>query len=343
MKITKWLMLFLMSLTVGLNFVKAEIKTTTMEEVRTKLEEKLKSTDELITEESGTELKVALEDTKMVIKLVKGEEEKVLAEFTRADNALTLERTIKINALEERDNVGENPGIVLDPDADFDAVLDAFTIVMLDTLIYGDLISVVGELRGYTERDIRDFVDLEKATLDSDGYEFKTEEKEEQNETTYTYKIDISKFTLNVAYTEEEPPKIELVDITDSQIGIVLSEVEDNTLVEIYRSTDGENYDWLETVSAMRDGSVTNIDTDLKPNTKYYYKAAVLKSNKFSEFVSATTLEKPLENEKETDTDKPVESPQTGFKDYLTIGIIGTSGLALISYALKNKQKFYKI
>ena len=337
MKIIKWLMVFLMSLTIGLNFVKAEVKTTTMEEVRTKLEEKLNS-EELV--DSEMEIKVVLEESKMVIKLVKGEEEKELAEFTRESDALSLERTIKINELEERDNVGENPSIVLDSDADFSEAFDAFTIVLLDALIYDDLLNVVGELRGYNERDIRNFVDTEKATFASDGYELKIEEKQEQKETTYTYKIDINKFVLNVEYTEIEPPKIELVDITDTQIGIKLSGVEDGTMVEIYRSEDGENYTWWQTVSAMKDGSVTNIDSGLKPNTKYYYKAIVLKSNKFSDFVSATTLEKTAEKD---DVDKPAESPQTGFKDYLILGTLGASGIILTSYILKNKQKFYKI
>ena len=96
-------MVFLMSLTIGLNFVKAEAKTLTMEQVRAKLEEKLKQEDGLISLDEGIELKVILQDSsKMEVKLIKGEEEKVLCEFTIADDVLTLERTFKVNDLTER-------------------------------------------------------------------------------------------------------------------------------------------------------------------------------------------------------------------------------------------------
>ena len=345
MKIIKWLMVFLMSLTIGLNFVKAEAKTLTMEQVRAKLEEKLKQEDGLISLDEGIELKVILQDSsKMEVKLIKGEEEKVLCEFTIADDVLTLERTFKVNDLTERANVGENPSVDINSD-DFDSVLDAITLLMVDNYVYSELIMTVAELKEYNERDIRDFVDLKKATFASDGYEYKTEEKQEQQETKYIYKIDINKFKLNPVYTEDAAPKIELVDITDKQIGIKLSGVEeDNTMVEVYRSEDGENYTWWQTVSAMKDGSVTYFDDSLKANTKYYYKAAVLKSSKFSGFVSTTTLEKAVEdNTIKDDADKPAESPQTGFNDYLILGALGASGIILTSYILKNKQKFYKI
>lgn len=263
------------------NMITLKAEEITIDEVVNKFQEYLNIVDENKT--------VKLEENKMVIYQ---NEEKVM-EYNYENNVISHNVTIEIE----------------DPDSEegFQQLLSAINIEMND--VY--LINIIARLHGYSEREIRLFSQddnmMENNDFDTYGYSFDINE-ESETKVVVDFKIDIQKFKLVINYNNAKAPELKFSNIKDSTIDIeAISDLEDAkennaldedgyVMVEVYRSQDKENFEYLFSVSAG-EGSFIITDKYLLPNTTYYYKAVVENSNNFSEIYEVKTLEEATEEE----------------------------------------------
>lgn len=307
--------LLLAIITLGcINFVKAEEVHLTMEQVVEKLNEYLKNATEL----GLDNLSVKIEDNKLVF--MEGEEKglEFKIEGDVISDTLTVENTD-------------------DDSADLEIVGNA----LIRSLLYSDIVNVVATLHGYSERDIRTFSAINNEEINpemtKDGYEIKTDSQE--TKTTLTFKIDINKFNLKLDYLDKPKPTLDITNITKNSVEIYASVDldEEDVLIELYRSTDNENFEWIGSIPNSTEASSLGLmDENLEPNTIYYYKAVVEKSKNYSDFVKITTLSEEVNDANETeenkqpvipeDADKPTDNKQTG-----GLSVIGLSLLIPVS------------
>lgn len=228
-----------------------------------------------------------------------------------------------------------------------------------EVLIYAGSASAVtqavAELHGYNERDTRLFLDFENSTFEENGYEYKTI----NNDTEMQFKIDINNFSLNLEYIDGPTPKLSIAEVTSTNISLsVDADVDDGTMVEIYRSKDGINYEWIGSSAVYSYVTSSFAFETLEPNTTYYYKAAIEKSKNFSEVLKVTTLSEiedanssnndntnnnstndEIDNSKDSDT--TTDNPKTGmFNPIVVCSILTISGILLISVI--NKKNIIK-
>lgn len=238
---------------------------------------------------------------------------------------------------------------------------DIFGTVILTAFAYGEILDALANLHGYTEIEKVWFKkDITEATLAEDGYEY----LEIEEETKTIFKVDINKFNLKVNYIDAPAPIINIGKVESDAIHIKASaNVADDTDIYFYISEDGENYELMLSTSVTDGETMSFSYGDFKPNTKYYFKAAVYQSKNFSEVVSATTLKEGEEPKAEvgkqptnnqtnntntnsgsnntTGKDQTISNPKTGIM--LPVGgFVVILGLMCIISKF-TKRKLYKI
>ncbi len=250
---------------------RARAEEVNIDDVLSKYEEKLKSNFK-------ENISVEKDEGKITVK----DEESTILEYTLEDNIISSEVTLEIN----EEDIG-----------------DIFSSVVV-AMYHQILLDTIAEEKGYSEREIRLFLakDWEEATIDNNGYEIKTS-RELDEKVKVSFKVDIDKFKISAVYNNVEAPTLKFSDILENSISIgayvdlekVKEEIEEEVMVEIYRSVDKENYEYIGSISAVDinndNSSFTISDDNLLSNTTYYYKAVVEYSQNYSQIYEVKTKE----------------------------------------------------
>ena len=283
--------------------------------------------------------KASLEENKVVIK-ENDEElgEVTLMEFNVNGNELstTVNKPSKENFLE---------------------ALDQFSIVQ-------HLIESVAELKGYTERDNRLFL------FNTSNYEllingFTSGTPYEKNGISIklegqivTFKLNLDTFKIDLDYFEGPKPEIVVDKVTKNEITYsAKADIKPGTRIELYRSTDGINFEYSMSFTYQDEQNLAyDVHTDLEPNTTYYYKAVVEKSNVFSDVAKVTTLSNDAEanaepvvasendnTQENTPVDDKISNPKTNGEQNMIYITSGLSIIGLLFFLLHRKNKIYNI
>lgn len=324
-KIVSILMLLLIVLG-NVPYVYAE--AITPEAVAKKLDENLENVRNILNIGSAS-----LEGNKIVVKVISEEQmEETLMEFDVSGQEISA-------------------NIDVPDDDDYEKAFEA----LFKITVVRSLIESVAELKGYTERDCRTFlldnsedadsILLKDITYEKNGVSFEKQEKK------MTFKINLDTFKIDLAYIEGPKPEIVIEEVTENEITYsAKGDIEPGTNIELYRSTDGINFEYSMSFAYQDEQNMVYAnDTDLQPNTTYYYKAVVEKSSVFSEVVAVKTLsneneepivETPTDNEQEEDK---IDNPKTGSENNVIYIIGGLSIIGLLTYFIHRKNKIYNI
>lgn len=223
---------------------------------------------------------------------------------------------------------------------------------------YDDAIGLVMfaliELHEYTERDWRLFSKSD-TTLEQDGYEYKP-----LNGTEMYFKANINRFNLKLEYTDAPEPVVKIYEVTKNSIWVYsTANVSDGTMVELYYSEDGVDFEYYgaSSISSGKTSGRSGFE-ELESEKTMYFKAVVEKSKNFSEVLKVTTLSEnegtnsstnnntnnnstndEIDNSKDSDT--TTDNPKTGmFNPIVVCSILTISGILLISVI--NKKNIIK-
>ena len=205
-----------------------------------------------------------------------------------------------------------------------------------DMYIYLSINKIVASLKGYSNKDIEYFLtSLQDASLNKNGYELKR--RYINNEVELTYTIDLNNFKLRYEYNDEPMPEVVIKEVNkDSVLLQVLSSV--NKVVDIYRSTDNKNYEYLTSLEISDGTSSLYIDDNLD-SSKYFYKAVVAKSNNYS-LVKEVTLKNNVSDKRYVD--EKTENPLTGEKEFIGVSLLIIIAIIGIINNINLKKKVYR-
>ena len=205
-----------------------------------------------------------------------------------------------------------------------------------DMYIYLSINKIVASLKGYSNKDIEYFLtSLQDASLNKNGYELKR--RYINNEVELTYTIDLNNFKLRYEYNDEPMPEVVIKEVDkDSVLLQVLSSV--NKVVDIYRSTDNKNYEYLTSLEISDGTSSLYIDDNLD-SSKYFYKAVVAKSNNYS-LVKEVTLKNNVSDKRYVD--EKTENPLTGEKEFIGVSLLIIIAIIGIINNINLKKKVYR-
>ncbi len=274
-KVLSYVVIFLLTITIFINKVYAE--DITIDKVISKFQDNLNT-------DKSNEYVVKLENNKIVVY----SNDVKFIEYNYENNVISHNMTLEIE----------------DPDSEegFEMAMKA-VLIQLNNL---SLLNSIASLHGYSERDIRLFSTsdeiMESSNFDVNGYGFSVNE-ESETKIIVDFKVDIQKFKLVTNYNNAKAPELKFTDIQDNEIGIqAYADLEDAkqnnavdeddyVMVEIYRSKDGKNFEYLFSVSASSsdDIAMTAKDLKLESGTTYYYKAVVDHSKNFSQVYEVRT------------------------------------------------------
>lgn len=217
-----------------------------------------------------------------------------------------------------------------------------------DSLWIAQLILIIGENQGYTEEELSslDITDttytlvengLEVTTFD---YSYTTASGTASGTVCDTFKININYLDLDLGLgttqTTTVKPTIEFDNVKYNSITVTVSaNVEAGKTCNLYRSTNGSNYELLAQVDCKNGASYT--DNNIEANKIYYYRADVGGNANYSGVILATT---PGITSNEEKIEK---SPDTGIS-YPIFGIVIllTTSIFTIVY-LRKKNLFHKV
>jgi len=311
----------------AVNIVKAE--TITLEQVTNKVKE-------LLTKENASELNFTIETTANSITFKDNDDFSL--KFDYENDILSTKYTL-ISLSNKYETMEEYIELTKKDKKNDEAI--------------GLIIYALVELHGYTERDWRLFNNFDyDATLEVDSYEYKP-----LSATEMTFKTYINKFNLNLNYVDAVAPKMNVYEVTKNSIWVYPSaDVSDGTIIEIYLSEDGVNFEYYGSSTIRSGKSSSRIGfEELESGKTMYFKTVVEKSRNFSDVLKATTLSENEENnnsnnnkpndeiDNSTNNDSTIDNPKTGiFNPMLICSIFSISGIFLIS-ALNKKNKIKKI
>ncbi len=241
------------------------------------------------------------------------------------------------------ENLNINPGVHTLLDA-MNAASDDHANCTLDTAI--DILIIFmpknnklfANFVNYTEEDINKYFDnyFDENNKIENGYEKYTDETVCTSDNCYL--INFNNFTLG---RDVAAPKLECIKNNNNIILKNSVNVEDDTIIHIYRSLDNINFE------KYNDVTIKNNSAELilkeAADTNYYYKSVVEGSNNWSEVVKYEneTSDKDTSGKDtvEKEPDKPTENPKTGSKEIISIVlIVGITLLIAYNYIKKNDK-----
>ena len=114
--------------------------------------------------------------------------------------------------------------------------------------------------------------------------------------------------------------------------------LDDNADVDIYRSTDNKNFEYVNTLSVKNGSSIYYVNKNLDKDT-YYYKAVVKKSNNYSDVVKV----KIANNIKDTNyLDETTSNPLTGYEEFIAVSLLVIIAIIGIIGNINLRKKVYK-
>ncbi len=206
-----------------------------------------------------------------------------------------------------------------------------------DMYLYLSINKIVASLKGYSNKDIEYFLtSLQDASLNKNGYELKRRNINNK-EVELTYTIDLNNFKLIYEYNNEPMPEVVIKEVNKNSVLLqVLSSV--NKVVDIYRSTDNKNYEYLTSLEISDGTSSLYIDDNLD-SSNYYYKAVVAKSNNYS-LVKEVTLKNNVSDKRYVD--EKTENPLTGEKEFMGVSLLIIIAIIGVINNINLKKKVYK-
>ncbi len=203
-----------------------------------------------------------------------------------------------------------------------------------DLYLYLNLTKIIAFLKGYQVKEIEYFLtNLDDATMTKDGYEVLKRKTNSNIE--LTYQIDLNNFKINFNYIDASKPEISIESVDDNIVTLLINSSDNE--VDLYRSTDNKNYEYLTTLE-MIDGKSTYIN-ELDVNNTYYYKAVVKMANNYSEVVEVNF---PKEKMDTNYLDEKVENPLTGYKEFISVSILIIIAIIGIIGNINLKRKVYR-
>ena len=226
------------------------------------------------------------------------------------------------------------------------------------------LVESVADLKGYTERDRRLFLFnasnygllingfTSGTPYDKNGISIKLEGQ------IVTFKLNLDTFKIDLDYFEGPKPEIVINKVTKNEITYsAKAAVESGTNIELYRSTDGVNFEYIISIEYQDEQNLDYYsDIDKEPNTTYYYKAVVEKSSVFSDVAKVTTLSNDAEanaepvvasenesTQENTPVDDKISNPKTDGEQNMIYITSGLSIIGLLFFLLHRKNKIYNI
>ena len=204
-----------------------------------------------------------------------------------------------------------------------------------DLYIYLNLTKVVALLKGYQNKEIEYFlISLEDAKLNNDGYEIIKRKTNDDIE--LTYKIDLNNFKINFNYIDAPTPVISIIDTKDEIVTLLINLEEDGE-VDLYRSTDNNNYEYVNTITVNNGNAIYYNKVD--SNNTYYYKAVVKMANNYSEVVEVNF---PKEKKDNNYLDEKTENPLTGYQEFVAISLLIIIAILGIIGNINLKRKVYR-
>ena len=204
-----------------------------------------------------------------------------------------------------------------------------------DLYIYLNLTKVVALLKGYQNKEIEYFlISLEDAKLNNDGYEII--KRKTNDEIELTYKIDLNNFKINFNYIDAPTPVISIIDTKDEIVTLLINLEEDGE-VDLYRSTDNNNYEYVNTITVNNGNAIYYNKVD--SNNTYYYKAVVKMANNYSEVVEVNF---PKEKKDNNYLDEKTENPLTGYQEFVAISLLIIIAILGIIGNINLKRKVYR-
>ncbi len=204
-----------------------------------------------------------------------------------------------------------------------------------DLYIYLNLTKVVALLKGYQNKEIEYFlISLEDAKLNNDGYEIIKRKTNDDIE--LTYKIDLNNFKINFNYIDAPAPVISIIDTKDEIVTLLINLEEDGE-VDLYRSTDNKNYEYVNTITVNNGNAIYYNKVD--SNNTYYYKAVVKMANNYSEVVEVNF---PKEKKDNNYLDEKTENPLTGYQEFVAISLLIIIAILGIIGNINLKRKVYR-
>lgn len=284
---------------------------------------------------------------------IDSDEDSLTVNFKIASSDELVPHTISLN-YEGNVISYERPYSVNDYNSAFMANLDTFFLV--------ETLSTIAKIQGYTLEDINN-IDFEYPytfadnglEMVVDNYSVSSGGVNMSGEVIKSYRIDVDKTKLVI---NESPLLLSVSYVTSNSVTLSFdSRDSGDDICKLYRSTDKISYGYLADVPC--DGTYT--DSNLSPNTTYYYKFD--KGEIDSDVVSVTTLDyvesgddninEDVDDENNTDSeinvdteadiDDEIENPSTGvFIPIILLLVLLGLGLLLFYYT-KKKNIFNKI
>ena len=185
-----------------------------------------------------------------------------------------------------------------------------------DLYIYLILTKAIASLNGYSDKDIEYFLSgFDKATFEDEGYE--SNKKRIDNYLEITFKINLNKVNIHLDYIDALKPEVIIDNVYKNQVEMHIN-LDDNADVDIYRSTDNKNFEYVNTLSVKNGSSIYYVNKNLDKDT-YYYKAVVKKSNNYSDVVKV----KIANNIKDTNyLDETTSNPLTGYEGFIAVSLL---------------------
>lgn len=203
-----------------------------------------------------------------------------------------------------------------------------------DLYLYLNLTKIIAFLKGYQVKEIEYFLtDLDNATMIKDGYEV-TKRKINGN-IELTYQIDLNNFKINFNYINASKPEISIYSIEDNIVTLLINSTDKE--IDLYRSTDNKNYEYLTTLEMIDGKSIYTNKLDV--NNTYYYKAVVKMANNYSEVVEVNF---PKEKIDTNYLDEKVENPLTGYEEFASVSMLIIIAIIGIIGNINLKRKVYR-
>ncbi len=212
--------------------------------------------------------------------------------------------------------------------------VDIAMAVTISRLINDNFKYMLGIISGYSDASLNKY--LSSASDENLGFYMDSDEEYSSDS-----KIDISKFSLGRNY---EAPTVTYSVVNSKGILTINSKDGNGEIVEILRSTDGENFVAYKTIEINNNTSIVELETG---EYNYYYKAAIEGTNNWSDIVLASAPDLNENNNgsnPSTDnTDKDTENPQTGIINYPIILLLSIGCLYLVFNKIRKFNKIKNI
>lgn len=200
-----------------------------------------------------------------------------------------------------------------------------------DLTMYTYVTKSIALLKGYSYKDIDYFLlKINEADFEKNGYAII------RKNNTVTFKIDISKFNIDLNYIDADKPEVKLTKLNDDEVKINVKSNEKT--VDLYRSIDNENYDYISTIEIINDlGSY--IDSNLD-NDKYYYKAVVSRADNYSDIEEINL--NYFDTIDDNYVDETTDNPLTGYQEFVAVSMLLIILIIEIICNISFKRKVYK-